>query len=238
MAGYLCECVWIEYLEKRHLTWKWAFLAVLLGVLWSPLRSAIAISTLLFLRRKYSPEPTQMALSVMPRLGLLALVGNVIPDYASLLKTRLALRFMINTDSAIVRCAVIVADVIVTALLAAAVAVGMLLMGTALNLVPSYPGVLELQDVTYVSPQEATFDVITDAFPLLWFFPAFFTSIWLWLYAGSGFLLKFARRFDIGFQWFNRHFDIENKPLQSIGLVAGAFVALIYWSAVIVSRLL
>jgi len=51
---------------------------------------------------------------------------------------------------------------------------------------------------------------------VLWYFPAFFTSIWLWLwlYAGSGFLLKAARRFDIGFDWFNRHFDIERKPLH------------------------
>jgi len=63
-----------------------------------------------------------------------------------------------------------------------------------------------------------------------------FTSIWLWLYAGSGFLLKAARRFDLGFDWFNRHFDIEKKPLQSIGLVAGALVAVVYWTAVIVSR--
>ena len=36
---------------------------------------------------------------------------------------------------------------------------------------------------------------------------ALFTSIWLWLYAGSGFILKAARRFDIGFDWFNRKFD-------------------------------
>jgi hypothetical protein len=49
-------------------------------------------------------------------------------------------------------------------------------------------------------------------------------------------LLKAARRFDIGFEWFNRKFDIEKKPLQSIGLVAGALVSLVYWVAVIVSR--
>jgi hypothetical protein len=71
---------------------------------------------------------------------------------------------------------------------------------------------------------------------VLWL-PAFFTSIWLWLYAGAGFLLKFARRFDIGFEWFNRKFDIEKKPLQSIGFVAGALVAVAYWAAVIVSRI-
>jgi hypothetical protein len=62
------------------------------------------------------------------------------------------------------------------------------------------------------------------------------TSAWLWLYAGSGFILKAARRFDIGFEWFNRKFDIEKKPLQSIGLVAGALVAVVYWAAVIVSH--
>jgi hypothetical protein len=64
------------------------------------------------------------------------------------------------------------------------------------------------------------------------------TSIWLWLYAGSGFLLKAARRFDIGFEWFNRNFDLEKKPLQSIGLVAGGVVALTYWSVVILQKVL
>jgi hypothetical protein len=64
------------------------------------------------------------------------------------------------------------------------------------------------------------------------------TSVWLWLYAGSGFVLKTARRFDIGFDWFNRHFDIEKKPLQSIGLVAGAIVACVYWAVVVVMRFL
>jgi hypothetical protein len=54
--------------------------------------------------------------------------------------------------------------------------------------------------------------------------------------AGSGFLLKAARRFDLGFDWFNKKFDIEKRPLQSIGLVAGALVAVVYWTAVIVSR--
>ena len=46
-------------------------------------------------------------------------------------------------------------------------------------------------------------------FALLFVFPVCFASIWLWLYAGSGFLLKAARRFDLGFDWFNRKFDIE-----------------------------
>jgi len=73
---------------------------------------------------------------------------------------------------------------------------------------------------------------------LLALIPALFADLWLWLYAGSGFVLKAARRFDLGFDWFNRKFDIEKKPLQSIGLVAGALVAVVYWTVVIVSRVL
>lgn len=36
------------------------------------------------------------------------------------------------------------------------------------------------------------------------------------------FLLRTARRFDIGFDLFNRKLDIENKPLSAIGLVGGS----------------
>lgn len=68
-------------------------------------------------------------------------------------------------------------------------------------------------------------------------FPTFFTTVWLWLYAGSGFLLIAGRRFQIGFQWFIRWADIEKKPLNCIGFVAGNLAALVYWAAVIVRHI-
>jgi hypothetical protein len=67
-------------------------------------------------------------------------------------------------------------------------------------------------------------------------FSLFLTSGWVWLYVVAGFLLIASRRLDLGFDWFNGHADIEHKPLQSIGLVAGSLVAVVYWSAVVVSR--
>jgi len=90
------------------------------------------------------------------------------------------------------------------------------------------------------SPSEVIHGVASDTTARIWFifYPSFFPSIWLGVYSGSGFLLKAARRFDIGFDWFNRKFDIEKKPLQSIGLVAGALVAVVYWAAVIVEHIL
>jgi hypothetical protein len=67
--------------------------------------------------------------------------------------------------------------------------------------------------------------------------PALGPSIWLWLYAGSSFIVKAACRFNLGFDWFNRKFDIEKKLLQSIGVVAGVLVACGYWIVVGVARL-
>jgi hypothetical protein len=34
---------------------------------------------------------------------------------------------------------------------------------------------------------------------------------------------------DIGFRWFNRNFDIEQKPLQSIGFVSGLLAMFGCW---------
>jgi hypothetical protein len=66
--------------------------------------------------------------------------------------------------------------------------------------------------------------------PWLWSYPLFFLSpVCFFFYAVPGFLLSATRRVDIGFQWFNRRFDIEKKPLSAIGLVAGALIALVYW---------
>jgi hypothetical protein len=73
---------------------------------------------------------------------------------------------------------------------------------------------------------------------MLWLLPVFFASVWLWLYAVSGLLLKAARRIELGFRWFNSKADIEHHPLSAIGLVAGALVAVVYWAAVLVPRVL
>jgi hypothetical protein len=151
---------------------------------------------------------------IVPVLAL----ANVVPDFVSLWETRLIVSLMKRTQRSVMLIWYITFDLLLT-------------LGTAilwnLWLVSNSSRFAYLEDHAQVS------------FKLFaWFliYPALFTSTWLWLYAGSGFLLKAARRFDIGFDWFNRKFDIEKKPLQSIGLVSGAIVALIYWSVVIVGR--
>jgi hypothetical protein len=118
---------------------------------------------------------------------------------------------------------------------------GLAIMYFLVNRIPqtSIPPQLSsyLQTHRTYSQSMATLTLSEWLVALLAMLPLFLGTVWLDLYAVSGGLLKVARRFDTGFDSFNRKFDIEKKPLQSIGLVAGALVAVVYWAAMVVSRM-
>jgi hypothetical protein len=221
---------------KKHLSWKCfarscafslvtMFLANVYLIIYFYLIGRVYLFDLLFLSCYYAAV-------------------NLLPDYLSLLKARLAINWMAHVSS-ITKYGLLIEDLLLSvaiAVVAHAIAFSILMAGSG-----AYDGwslyTLVRTDVFNILTHFLTgYDALNrltgmDATaPVLFWPPALFSSAWLWLYAGSGFLLKAARRFDIGFDWFNRRFDIEKKPLQSIGLVAGALVAIVYWTAVIVSR--
>lgn len=177
----------------------------------------------------------------------IVVVANILPDYLSLLESRYALSKMRQSDPSVGRmrwasiAVVFVSlDIVITFFLAA------LASELARGLWDlAYSGILLPQAArkgkdwgALANLQQAIINMMLipqlGARSWLWIYPAFFTSIWVWLYAGSGFLLRAARRFDIGFAWFNRKFDIEKHPLSAIGLVAGAIVAVLWWTVVAV----
>jgi hypothetical protein len=167
--------------------------------------------------------------------------GNIIPDYISLLVTRSLLslfrqpqRLWFGVASAIALVVVISAIALLGMLATENMSLAYLgrhphLANSRLNDFEQLRADLRVEEWQQLFQQYGTAS-------WLWFYPAFFGGTWFLLYAGSGFLLKAARRFDVGFEWFNRKFDIEKKPLQSIGLVAGALVALTYWGVMILRK--
>ena len=177
---------------------------------------------------------------------LMALIGgsaaNMLPDYISLLESRWVLRAMRHRTSGSALLSLLFVDATITVIIGGiGASAGDMVCGAVLDWRHSHHFNFSeyFLSATVALENLPLFLVdIPQKFMGIWLFSAFFTSIWLWLYAGSGFLLKAARRFDIGFEWFNRKFDIEKKPLQSIGLVAGALVAVAYWVAVIVGRVM
>ena len=199
----------------------------------------------------YAPSPYRsMPLAFQVReafkqSAVTLLCGKVVADYFSLLSTRFTLYLMGRTPSGFVWIAILIGDALLTSYLGiVGIAFGAFVGGPALHWLDPryYVEMLRWQSVTNIAVRVPLHPILfahavvrqTHVFPLL--LSGFVTSVWLWVYAGSGFILKAARRFDIGFEGFNRKFDIEKKPLQSIGLVAGALVAVVYWVAVIVSR--
>jgi hypothetical protein len=212
----------------KHLTWRCFWRSCLASY-------GVALIGFLFVLQsdfRYISPRSFVLTFLVPGWFILALVGNVFPDYLSLLETRYLLRASSRSKSVLVWLAFLIADLIITLLIAR----------LSVALIELFGERVLRASVRYLWNSDSILDKLVFLEQLgflpmiqhpfaLWIAPAFFTSLWLWLYAGSGFILKAARTLDLGFDWFNLKFDIEKKPLQSIGLVSGALVALLYWTA-------
>jgi hypothetical protein len=246
---------------QRHLSWKCARRSCVASVIGFMIAGAI-ISTPRGLMSELigrasvrfqdsGGEP--MLVAPMLQIWLLSLpFGFFLPDFVSLLETRLLLKLMSRYSrmrSSVVFLVLDACFTIVTAALGARVGMEFATRWFVVNtsVVDKILAPFTLPGITIDVLSSNPFEALRDSFRVdfghhsysgfaVMVYPGCISSLWLWLYAGAGFLLKAARRFDIGFEWFNRHFDIEKKPLQSIGLVAGALVAVVYWTAVIVGR--
>jgi hypothetical protein len=189
-----------------------------------------------------------LAISVIfhPRFFAATVFSNAIPDYFSLLVTRFILGWMSHRRTTSAYAIGLIVDCCATATIATIGA----LIGTVIFSWYGNPKAVRhlMRMIIDDIPRSNLWDWIAHwqqffvgfyvglsanglgQLAIIFVCPAFFTTAWTALYAGSGFLLKAACRFDLGFDWFNRRFDIEKKPLSAIGLVAGAIVAMLYWS--------
>jgi hypothetical protein len=176
---------------------------------------------------------TLIGIDLHPMFVLLIWIGSILssvfPDYLSLLKTRWLLMWSAKYNIFIIHLCSPVLDILFSALFA----VGsyfiffifeIFFVDWVYNRFNFTTG-----QVFSIASIEKTVGAIGPWAIFVAFIPALFGRLWLTLYNGSGLLLIAFRRLDIGFAWFNRVFDCENKPLQCIGFVAGALSAFVYW---------
>jgi len=218
----------------RHITWK-CFL-----------RSCMASYSAVFIVALFDSILTHhwyLFDSGLSDLVKFAIIANLIPDYFTLLETRLLLPFMKVSRSTLRSVSVLVLNAALTAAIGIVAALFARNLGVRSAIPPEMESLVGRTTVLEEFRTTIEYLVLAPKLSLrllfssgdrVFFFAAFFTSIWLWLYFASGFLLKSARRFDIGFQWFTSKVDIEKKPLSAIGLVAGALVAVLWWTVVVV----
>jgi hypothetical protein len=182
-------------------------------------------------------------------LGVYALAFNLLPDYLSLLISRFVIKLVARRkeNSAIVL--LLLGDLIATGALAfLAISVTLKYVHVLLShLIVSAPihqfithdlTIQRLFQLSAFLPMVVFgggggFQWFRYSNPLPWinFFSAFFTSIWLWLYVLSIFLIKAAHKFRPLWLKLLPWLDIEKSPMKSIGrfagILAGAGYALI-----------
>ncbi len=130
-------------------------------------------------------------------IGFISLgpLATAIPDYLSLLKTRLALGKLTERPSAAKHIKILLMDAVLTALCGVGGVVAVVSFIFVMIRVSGAPYSGSLVSHIGDSLREITSGRIE--FFAAYFYAAFFSSVWLWLYVGSGLLLKAARRFDI-----------------------------------------
>ena len=215
---------------KKHFSWRCfrrSCVASLIAVLvmtfiWAALRPLHARHQM----ENFVSKPGEFLVVVIVFAGL-----NLLPDYVSLLESRYILRRMSAVQHSTGRIlSLLVLDVVLTVSIFFA---ALLLLGFGFN----YPfgksaaNILELygEGVAEILNHGVFLSSPGGSLSLgIFFYTTFFTSVWVWLYAISGLVVKVGEYFGITVSPIRWFLDIENKPLHSLGVISMLLVTLIY----------
>jgi len=155
---------------------------------------------------------------------------NILPDYFSLWKARILVRASTKTDRTRSKLIYFAVDLFVSGLIAC---IPTLLL-TSIMLTQAM--------VFFTNTEPSLMDYVRDipdaagemgiGLLLLNFPAAALASLWVVLYFCGRSLASFAMSFDSVYSWYISKFDIRSKPLQCIGLLSGALLAVVYWVGV------
>jgi hypothetical protein len=176
-------------------------------------------------------------------LLIISLVSNAVPDYLSLLLSRMIVRLMEKRSKPSAIALLLILDTaLTTALALASFAVAMICIGVqdALQNAPAGTSIFTVTrnvfataDYTWFTPisllksllgldeNDKFLQDIIDMILRIFFFSSFFTSVWVWLYVLSIFAIKIANKVRFIWAKLTPYLDIEKKPMQAIGRIAG-----------------
>lgn len=160
---------------------------------------------------------------------------NVIVDYLSLLETRAVLSWMSTSDRTAAHLGYIGLDFLLTGL----IFVGFLFLAQPvlypLYQPPTAPPLFTIDGAMRViaSMKDALTAIVrasiyADRPPVVMVYSTLFTSVWIWLYAGTGLLLRFVYPVLQGLDALKNHFDVEARPVHSMGLLLAVVVSGIF----------
>jgi len=193
---------------------------------------ATCVVAIIYFRFSSGYRPTDSLDFLLKSLLLGAFLANVLPDFVSLLLTRFIVKVIEKIPHPVAICLALLADTLWTTLISAAsVLLGLAFFFGISVLILFYSSAHDASSVF-----EQPFDLLGSLLrgnvdlnntlmfrhPLsIFFYSAFFTSLWLWLYVFSIFFIKIAH--SVRPLWIRLlpYLDIEKKPMQAIGRIAG-----------------
>ncbi len=208
--------------------------------------ASVFIVSLVYIARKQGEfviVEQQATMRVHPvEFFLYAVVGasilNFLPDYLSLLETRYVIHLMSRARSTSRLVTLLMIDLAATAtiFLGALLAIAILMQlgvysGLPESTRPSLHVVIWSRITAAVSDYLFEQTVYLSGILGIYFYAAFFTSVWAWLYALSTFAVRLVEYLGLGISRLKLLLDIKEKPLRSIGFVSNIFVTLMYLAA-------
>ena len=165
-----------------------------------------------------------------------AFIVNLLPDYLSLLETRIVIRMMKDGRNVVRTTALLVLDFVLTTVVATVAAIGIQLykwmgigsspLGDSIEVALRIfiEDVLPLQASTvpeFPALYESWQPMSVRGIPFgVFFYSTFFTSIWAWLFAGAGVAVRFTDWLHRWFGFLKNVLDVEKYPLRIMGLMA------------------
>jgi hypothetical protein len=188
-------------------------------------------------------------LSLLGLFNFFAFFANWLPDYLSLLVSRVIVRIMAKRTSARDVWLLLMADTAITALIAVLSSFVALLVFEANIYSETFTwarhtlGPMSFRFEVYLI-RHIAWHAVGRAFlrmrawdwltlrahtgASIFFYSAFFTSVWVWLYVLSLFLISLLHRTRSIWMWIAPYLDIEKAPMVAIGRVAGILAGVGY----------
>ena len=155
---------------------------------------------------------------------ILAVLFNLLPDYLSLVETRVVLRWMSLKPSISRICALLVLDAVLTGVI--------FCIGAALVFWVFFI----LENGSFSEAVGLLWEILLPGFQLstgstgdicfgIFFYSTYFTSVWVWFYALSGGAI---RTLGFGVDLMRKFLDIDNVPIRALGYVSSVIVILLF----------
>ena len=202
---------------RKHLSWRRFYRSCIASVL------AVGAITLIFVAANGAADlpGENTAPSYVFTMIIGALILNSLPDYFSLIETRMILTWMSTRRGVLAIVLAVVADAVLTLL----IFIPWFFLITVIAVERSGSG--QSIGITFVTVLGKFFSrdvlLMRDAMAIF-LYSTFLTSAWLWLYAGSAIIVKLVHKTGKGLKGLQWLFKTEEKPFRTLGFASTVII--------------